>query len=328
MGAIQILTETDLRRAVGFGAHELATVEAVYPLISSGRARMPPIMRIDVPEYRGEVDIKSAYLPGYDCIAVKVSAGFFDNPSRGLPSLGGLMVLLDARTGIPQAALFDNGYLTDLRTALAGAVVANHLAVPDADVVGVLGAGVQARLQIAALRLVRPIERAIVWSRSAAAARAFADEVAKDLNLPVTVAASPVAAARDAQILVTATPATEPIVDLAVLHPGLHVTAVGSDAEHKQELAVQVIQDADLIVCDHREQSTRLGELRLAVAAGFVPGEAVELGEIIAGRQRGRRSAEAVTVCDLTGTGAQDTAIASLAVKRCLESGVGLRVDT
>lgn len=110
-------------------------------------------MRIDVPEHRGEIDVKSAYLPGYAGIAIKVSAGFFDNPQRGLPSLGGLMVALVGETGVPRAALFDNGYLTDLRTALGGAVAAAHLARPDASSVGVLGAGVQARLQLRALTL-------------------------------------------------------------------------------------------------------------------------------------------------------------------------------
>ena len=328
MTAIHILTEPDLRAAVGLGDDERMAIEAVYPLISSGRAQMPPIMRIDIPERRGEIDIQSAYLPGYGGVAVKVSAGFFDNPSIGLPSLGGLMILLDARTGIPRAALFDNGYLTDLRTALAGAVAADHLAVPDATVAAVLGAGVQARLQLAALCQVRPIERALVWSRSASEAATFAETMSGELGLPVAAAPSPAAAAQDAQVLVTTTPATEPLVDLGVLHPGLHVTAVGSDAEHKQEVAAQAIQAADLVVCDHRGQSTRLGELRAAVAAGFDPGEAVELGQIISGDRRGRRSPDAVTICDLTGTGAQDTAIASLATTRCLEAGAGIRVDT
>jgi ornithine cyclodeaminase len=328
MTAIHILTESDLRTAVGLGHDERIAIEAVYPLISSGRAQLPPIMRLDIPEHRGEVDIKSAYLPGYGGIAVKVSAGFFDNPALGLPSLGGLMVLLDARTGIPRAALFDNGYLTDLRTALAGAVAADHLAVAHATVVAVLGAGVQARLQLAALRLVRPIERAVVWSRDASEAAAFAASMSDDLGLPVVTAPSPAAAAQDAHVLVTATPATEPLIDLSVLHPGLHITAVGSDAEHKQEVAAQVIQSADLVVCDHRGQSARLGELRVPLTAGFDPAAAVELGQVITGDHPGRGSDDAVTICDLTGTGAQDTAIASLATTRCLEAGVGLRVDT
>lgn len=328
MNSIRVLTEPDLRAAVGPGRDELAAIEAVYPLISARVGSMPPIMRIDVPEHRGEVDIKAAYLPDYAGIAVKLSAGFFDNPARGLPSLGGLMVLLDAETGRPQAALFDNGYLTDLRTALAGAVAADHLAVPDAAQAAVIGAGVQARLQLQALQLVRPIERATVWARSQERASAFAAEMTESLGMEVRAAASPAEAAAEAQVLITTTPSTTPLVDREVLHPGLHVTAVGSDTEHKQELAAAVLRAADLVVVDHVEQSRRLGELRGAIEAGFSPDGVVELGDVIAGRTPGRPTAGSITVCDLTGTGAQDTAIASLAVARCQASGAGTRVET
>lgn len=328
MGAIHVLTAADLRAAVGLGRDELATIEAVYPLISARAGSMPPIMRIDVPERNGEVDVKAAYLPGYGGIAVKVSAGFFDNPSLGLPSLGGLMILLDAESGIPQAALFDGGYLTDLRTALAGAVAADHLAVAGATHAAVIGAGVQARMQLEALRLVRPIEHVGVWTRSPERAAAFASEVAASTGLRVHVAASSAEAAAEAQIVVTTTPATEPVLHADALHPGLHVTAIGADAEHKQELDAEVLGAADLVVCDHRGQSERLGELRGAVAAGFDPHAVAELGEVITGQAAGRSSPDAVTVCDLTGTGAQDTAIASLALERALAAGAGTRIET
>lgn len=328
MPDVHVLTEADLRGAVGMGREELAAVAAVYPLISAQQAVMPPIMRIDVAPHNGEVDIKSAYLPGYDGIAIKVSAGFFDNPQRGLPSLGGLMVVLDAETGVPRAALFDNGWLTDLRTALAGAVAADHLARADAAAVGIVGAGVQARLQLEALTLVRDVTRARIWARRQERAEAAAEQLAATLGIDVTAVDSPAAAAADVDVLVTTTPATEPLVDAAALHPGLHVTAVGSDAEHKQELDPSAIAAADRFVCDHLGQSQRLGELRAAVEAGFDAGDAVELGAVIDGDAPGRSGPDDVTICDLTGTGAQDTAIASLAVARCVVAGAGTRVGT
>jgi ectoine utilization protein EutC len=328
MTTVQVLTEAELRAAVGIGRDELAAVEAVFPLVSAGEGSMPPVMRIDVPEHNGEVDIKAAYLPGFDGIAVKLSAGFFDNPSRGLPSLGGLMIVLDTQTGVPTGALFDNGYLTDLRTALAGAVAADHLARADAQVAGIVGAGMQARLQLEALRLVRAITRAQVWARRPEQAAAFAEEMVGKLGIEVVPAATPAAAAADADVLVTTTPATAPLIDTDALHPGLHVTAVGSDAEHKQELTADVVAAADRFVCDRIAQSSRLGELRAAVAAGFDADRAVELGDVIAGRTPGRSSPQEVTVCDLTGTGAQDTAIAAIAVQRCAQRGAGTRVDT
>ena len=328
MGLIRVLTETDVRAAVGLGDEELAAVEAVYPLISSGVASMPPIMRIDVPENNGEIDIKSAYLPGYSGIAVKISAGFFDNPGKGLPSLGGLMMVFDSETGVPRSALFDNGYLTDLRTALAGAVAAKHLAREDASVAAVFGSGVQARLQMEALTLVRPIEKILVWARRPEQAERLASALAPVVELDVEAVEEPAAAAAEADVLVTATPSTEPLLSQKMLHPGLHVTAVGSDAENKQEVSAEAVKSADRFVCDSIAQSKRLGELRAAIEQGFDLSNAIELGQVVDGSKQGRSDSGDVTICDLTGTGAQDTAIASLAVSRCAEVGAGVEIET
>jgi ornithine cyclodeaminase len=328
VGAIHVLTEADLRAAVGLGQEELDAIEAVYPMISRGEASMPPILRVDVPEHNGEIDVKAAYLPGEDGIAVKISAGFFDNPGKGLPSLGGLMMVLDATTGVPRAALFDNGYLTDLRTGLAGAVAARHLARQDASVVAILGAGVQARCQLEALTLVRPIETVQVWARRAEQATSFAAEMGDRLGIPIRSATDPREAVGAADIAVTTTPATTPIVSAAMLHPGLHITSVGSDAEAKQELSADAVIAADVVVCDSLVQSRRLGELRAAIDGGLDPGHVLELGQVIEGTGPGRTASEQVTVCDLTGTGAQDTAIASLAVARCIAAGAGTTLAT
>lgn len=328
MPDITVLTEADLRSAVTLDDEELAAIEAVYPQVSDGSATMPPIMRIDVPDHNGEIDVKSAHLPGVDGIAIKVSAGFFDNPSLGLPSLGGLMVVLDATTGVPSAALFDNGWLTDLRTALAGAVAADHLARADATRVTVVGAGVQAGLQARALALVRDVSRVTVWARRSDAAVALATSLGRDLGVEADAADDLAAAIGSADIVVTTTPANEPLVDAAMLHPGLHVTAVGSDAEHKQEVTADAIAAADVVACDTLAQSRRLGELRAAEAAGFDVDRAVELGAVIAGNTAGRTADDQVTICDLTGTGAQDTAIASLAVARARAAGLGTTIAT
>lgn len=327
MGAIRVLVEGDLRDAVGMGREEMGAIEAVYPLITAGEGSMPPIMRIDVPESNGEIDIKSAYLPGYRGIAVKVSAGFFDNPKKGLPSLGGLMMVFDAATGVPRSALFDNGYLTDLRTGLAGAVAARHLSREESQTVGILGAGMQARMQLEAVKLVRPITKAIVWARREEQSDQFAMEMSDMLEIDVTVAPTPNEAAA-VDVLITTTPSTEALVTADMLHPGLHVTAVGSDAETKQEIDVKAVSAADLFVCDSIAQSSRLGELRAALEDGFDPEGAVELGAVITGQATGRTNDDQITICDLTGTGAQDTAIASLAVERCAAGEAGIVIET
>lgn len=323
MGEVFVLTEPVIRALVGLGAPELTAVESVYPLISDGSAVMPEIMRIDVEAHNGEIDVKSAFLPGYPGIAIKVSAGFFDNPSRGLPSLGGFIMVLDATTGVPAAALFDNGYLTDLRTGLAGAVATRHLARADSRTVAVLGAGVQARCQVEALGLVIDVETVKVWARRPDRAEVFARLLMDQVGIEVEPVETVESAVTGADVIVTTTPATEGVLEWEHLRPGQHVTAVGSDAEHKRELGVGVIARCDVAVVDSIRQSLRLGEGRSAVEEGYDPGRLVELGAVVAGSHPGRTGPDQITVCDLTGTGAQDTAIAGLTVERAREQGRG-----
>src|SRR5690606_31459450 len=135
---------SDLRRLVGLDLAAVDVVERAFAALATGRVVMPPILSMEIPEAHGEVDVKTAYIPGFDGFAIKVSPGFFDNPKLGLPSLNGLMILFSARTGLVEALLLDNGYLTDVRTAAAGAVAARQMAPAEVTTAGVIGAGVQA----------------------------------------------------------------------------------------------------------------------------------------------------------------------------------------
>jgi ornithine cyclodeaminase len=285
---------------------------------------MPPIMRMDFHDANGEVDSKTDYVPGLDSFAVKISTGFFEHTKLGLPTCNGLMVLLSAKTGLVEAVLLDNGYLTDLRTAAAGGVAASHLSRADARCAAILGTGAHSRLQLQALTLVRPIETARIWGRNSAAAAATASEMTATLGIPVSTAASAAEAIAGADIIVTTTPSAEPLLQAAWLEPGQHVTAMGSDAEHKNEIDPAAILRADLYVADSLAQTRRLGELRPAIATGLIAADASypELGEIIAGAP-GRTAPGQITICDLTGTGVQDTAIATLAFGRAVTRGAG-----
>jgi ectoine utilization protein EutC len=315
---VQLVTEAQLRAVMTLERGALEAITDGFRRLSQGEVTQPPIMRIDIPEHHGEVDIKSAYIKGLNSFAVKLSSGFFENYKRGLPSASGMMVLLDAETGVPIALLLDNGYLTDLRTALAGAVAAELLAKKSISTVGVIGSGAQARYQVRALRLVRDFEQILVWSRNAERAEAYSREMWAELGLPVHIKMSAREVVEASDIVVTTTPAKRPIIQKDWLHPGLHLTAMGSDAEAKQELSADVLAAADILACDSRLQCARLGEIHHALDAGTLASteSAAELGEIIVGRRLGREDDAQITVCDLTGTGMQDTVIARLAVER------------
>jgi ornithine cyclodeaminase len=271
------------------------------------------------------VDVKAAYVPGLDGFAIKISPGFFDNPKLGLPSTNGMMVLLSARTGLVEALLLDNGYLTDIRTAAAGAVAAKHLARLDAAIAAVFGAGMQAKLQLEALKLVRPIAKARIWARDPVKAERTAGELRERLGIEVRAEPDAAAAVAGADVIVTTTPSTTPLIHAGFVSAGQHLTAMGSDAEHKNEIAPAILRLADLYVADSAAQTRRLGELHHALDAGVIAGnaEVTELGAIIAGKKHGRRSPADITLADLTGTGVQDTAIAMLARQRAEAAGVG-----
>ncbi|SFI08787.1 ornithine cyclodeaminase [Pseudomonas guineae] len=290
----------------------LEAVEAGFAALGRDEVAMPPILSMNIAESNGEVDVKTAHIRGWPRFAVKISPGFFDNPALGLPSLNGLMLLFSAKTGVVDAVLFDEGYLTDIRTALAGAIAAKHLAREDAQRVAVIGAGVQAELQVAALRLVREIREVHVHSRDASKAEAFAVHMRNQYGLMVTVHNSAAAACAEADIVVTTTPSREPVLRWSDLPKGVHVTAMGSDNPHKNELEPTILANADVLVVDRLSQSRALGELHHAPA---LQREVFELGSLIAESRKARSSAEQITVCDLTGTGVQDTAIANYAAR-------------
>ncbi|WP_102784190.1 ectoine utilization protein EutC [Thalassospira sp. GB04J01] len=330
MPNIRILTETDLRKVIDLDQDAIDCVQNAFVALATKDVRMPPILRLDIDDYNGEVDVKTAYVPGLDGFAIKISPGFFDNPKLGLPSVNGLMNLFSSKTGMLEAVLLDNGYLTDIRTAAAGGVAAKYLARKDAKHATIYGAGVQARLQLKALTLVRNITSATIWARDLAKAEACAKKASLELGTPVSATTDGKDAAANADIIVTTTPAREPVLMADWVKPGTHVTAMGSDAEHKNEIDPALIGQADLYVCDSQAQTSILGELHHAIDAGIVTADATfpELGQVIAGNASGRTSDDQITICDLTGTGVQDTAIATLVRSRCDAAAAGIEVSS
>ena len=325
---VAVLTEAELRRIVPLDLAAVETVERAFAALAGEGVVMPPVLSMALPQVHGEVDVKTAYLPGFDGFAIKVSPGFFDNPKLGLPSLNGLMILFSATTGLVEALLLDNGWLTDLRTAAAGAVAAKSLAPETVETAGVLGTGVQARLQIEAAHLVRPFGRVLVWGRDPEKAAGCARDLAGRLGVEARAEADPARLVAESRLVVTTTPAVEPILRAEWLHPGLHVTAMGSDAPLKRELEPAALARADLYVADRAAQCAALGELRGAVEAGLMrEAEATELGAVVTGAAQGRRSPEDLTICDLTGTGAQDTAIATQALAAAKAAGAGAAIS-
>jgi ornithine cyclodeaminase len=300
-------------RALVSPAFATSVVRDAFKADGEGRTRVPPVINLEVPSGPGEFHIKTAYIDGTRHIAVKVASGFYGNPARGLPSGSGLMAVFDATTGLPAALLLDNGFLTDIRTGAAGAVAAEAVGPRTIRTVGVIGSGVQARHQVRCLRTVREFVRLIAWSPTRSRLETYCEEMRRDGH-EVIVADGPEAVCAAADLVITTTPAHRPLIHAEWLRPGMHVTAVGADSPGKAELAPECLGRADLVCVDRRSQCASFGELAGAMAHGLLQEtDAIELGEIVAGRRPGRLSEDQLTIADLTGVGFQDTAIASAA---------------
>ena len=325
---VTILTEAEIRKCVGMDLEAIAVVEDGFTRLADGEVTIPPIVRVDIPENKGEVDIKTAYVRGFDSFAIKIAAGFFENYRLGLPTGSGMMVLVSAKTGRPEAVLLDNGYLTDVRTGAAGALAARYLARKRVKTAGVIGSGMQARYQMMALKQVRDFQRLMVYGIVPDQVEQYAAEMASLLGVEVVKAEDVETVVRNSEVVVTCTPAREPYLKAEWLHPGLHITAMGTDSEDKQELYADALRRADLLVCDRKSQSFRLGEFHNGLEAGVLSPDdpIIELGDLTSGRKTGRRSDEEITICDLTGVGVQDTAIALLAYQKAMEKGLGLQI--
>jgi ornithine cyclodeaminase len=272
------------------------------------------------------VHVKGAYLNGAPYFCIKEAGGFPGAAAHGLPTSSGMMQAFDAETGQLRGLLFDNGYLTDLRTGAAGALSAEVLARTGVVQAGILGTGAQARYQLEALLLVRQPGRVLVWGRSEEKATAFAREMNARYNwLPLEAVGNAYQVVEGSDVLITTTASTEPLVREDWVMQGTHITAVGSDSPVKRELMGQVLAKADKVVADRLAQCLALGEIHHAVEGGFIDEAAVhgELGEILAGRKPGRERDDEITVADLTGVGVQDAAVAGFVMEEAERRDLG-----
>lgn len=314
---VLVLREDEIRSVLDMSSC-MDAVERAFAAYAGGGAELPAVIHLNVPDGDGEVHVKAGYIHGDPIYATKFASSFAGRND-------GVVLAFDASTGAVATLLFDNGFITDIRTGAAGGLAAKYLAREDSGVVAMIGTGGQVRYQLDALSIVRPFTEVRVWGRNTDRAVAAAARVAEShgAGAQISVSDSVEAAVRGADIVVTATGSSKALVLADWLSPGMHITALGSDGAGKQELEPAVLERADLIVADSRTQCLERGELQHVT--GGVVGVA-ELGEIAAGTATGRTSSEQITVCDLTGVGVQDVAAASVVLERAREKGLGERL--
>lgn len=314
--------------------YSLSQIEAALPQVdvvkeigdgfvsfSKGEVEVPPVGELMFPDVSGEMHIKYGAVHGDDVFVVKLATGFFKNPELGLPPFGGCMLILSQKTGMVEAVLLEEGELTNHRTAAAGAVAANALAPKNVQRIGIVGSGVQARLQAKYLQRVTDCREVSIWARNDPSAQVAAKDL-RAQGYSVSVLSSLKQLCAEAQLIVTTTPAETPLLTKDMIQAGTHITAMGSDTPDKNEIAPDVLAMADVVVGDSLAQCQLRGEIFQACKAGAITsGKVVELGALISDPLLGRSSDEQITITDLTGVAIQDIAIAK-AVMNVLDQEV------
>ena len=311
-----ILTEEDVEKLITMD-EALKSVEEAFRLYALGEAEMPPKVYLEFE--RGDLRAMPAHLMGY--AGIKWVNSHPENPKRGLPTVMALMILNDPETGFPLAVM-DATFLTSLRTGAAGGVAAKYLARRDSKVLGFVGCGKQAYFQFEALRRIFDIGEVKAYDVRETAARNFVEHCMK---AGVDARTTSLQQACMCDILVTTTPSKKPVVKAEWVGEGTHINAIGADAAGKQELEVDILLKAKVVV-DDMEQAVHGGEINVAISEGRMKPDDIHatLGEIVAGRKVGRESDEEITVFDSTGLAIQDIAVGKVVFENA-KDGMRLR---
>ena len=289
----------------------MQAIEKSFVKYSNSSVLSAPVSRFHFCNANGDLHIKSGMFEEDEYFIVKIASGFYDNWKKGISSSQGVVLALNAHTGKPEVLLDDEGYLTDMRTAMAGLICAKLLSSSAPKKIGIFGTGTQAFLQAKLLKLQFPeVESLILWGRNKESLE-NAKTKFQDIGYTVQTTTSTQFIAENCNLIITATPSSQPILFGKWLQPGTHITAVGTDDPHKQELDVSVFEKANYVIVDSITQCTEFGDTAHAIKAGCIQkNNLIELGNLISGSFSLNRLPTDITIADLTGLAAQDIAVA------------------
>lgn len=288
----------------------LPSIEKGFVAYSQGQVVVPPVGELIFKDPPGDVHIKYGYIIDDDYYVIKIASGFYQNRQWNLPPNNGMMLLFKQKTGEPACILLDEGHLTDVRTAAAGAIAAKYFAPKNVRRIGILGPGIQGRLQLEYLKSVTDCKEVIVWGRNQERLAEYKEDMQRHgFHMQTTLNTGDVAST--CNLIVTATPSTSALLHADRIRKGIHITAMGSDTPEKNELDPRILEKADIVVADSISQCLERGEIHHALKAGLIDkGKIVELGKAITQKELQRTSDDQLTVADLTGVAVQDIQIA------------------
>lgn len=326
-------------QAVETGFRRLAAGDVVMPQRAAMEIAPHNGLHLSMPAFVGPDSAPSGPLgdgestPALEdagALVIKIVTVYGDNPARfGLPTIQGVLLVHDARTGAP-IALMDAEALTAIRTGAAGGVAARYMALPDARILTLFGAGAQAAAQVEAVCQVRPIEQVHVVTRSQGSATDdFCRALAQRLQIEVGQTKSRQEAVAGAHIICTATTSGEPVFDGAWVQPGTHINAVGAYKRTLRELDSSLVARCRIVVDHMQAAKAEAGDIVLAVEEGAMDYAQIvgELGEVVSGRVAGRAHAEEITLFKSVGLAMQDAMTAAYVVAQAHSRGIGTEIE-
>jgi len=321
-----ILTMSDLKSLLDM-REVIEVVELSFKELQNGTAIMPKRATITLNKMYGWMGVMPAYLEKMGSLSTKIVTVFEKNLERNLPTIMATVILNSPETGEP-LAIMDGTYITAMRTGAASGVATKYLSRRDSKVVGVFGAGVQARTQLMAMCAVRDIERAYVYDKLEGRASEYATEMSKELNIPVEVC-EPENLVKKSDIIITATTSKTPVFDGNLVKPGTHLNLIGSFKPNVREVDDKVIKKSKIVVDQKSAALEEAGDLIIPMKAGIISEEDLyaELGEIVTGIKQGRTSASEITLFKSVGLGIQDCATAWLAYIKAKKKGIYEEID-
>jgi alanine dehydrogenase len=321
-----ILPETDVRKLIDI-SELIEALEAAHIQLSTGKAVMPVRLVVPLPQIHGRITSMPAYLSEANALGMKVVTYFQENPKRGLPAILATIMLYDTETG-KIAAIMDGSYITAIRTACASAMATKALANAETPLMGILGAGVQARAHILALGRVRKITTIKIYSPSGKSAQELKEEIEPEVAMKIEPVDSAEKAVRDVDLLVTVTTAKEPILKAGWLKPGVHINAVGSHRPDLREIDGETLKQAKVFVDSREAIMAECGDVLLAIKEGAITADHIagEIGQVLAGTKRGRSNPSEITLYKSVGVAIQDVATADLVYRKALEQAAGHEV--
>jgi alanine dehydrogenase len=327
---MRVLSRADVQRALKM-QDAIPIVREAFAQLSTGQATVPLRVPVPIQKHDGVTLFMPAHLHKSDALAVKIVSVHNQNPGKGLPLIHALVVVVDAATGKPLAAM-EGGYLTALRTGAASGVSTDLLARRDAKVAAIFGAGVQGRTQLLAVSAVRRLERVFVFDAVRESAAKFVDEMRGQPGVPddLNVASSSAEAVRDADIICTATTSSKPVFSGADVKAGAHISGIGAYTPEMQEIDPVVFKRASKIVIDHHAGAlAEAGDLIIALRQGVIKESDIyaEIGEIAAGIKPGREREDEITVFKSVGNAVQDASIGRAIYDAAVRENVGVEVE-